>query len=318
MEPLLDFLQLSPLFRRQILFSPRFILNLPRRLAEKMEKNTLNDPIFKQFVPLIDETEKNAHYLLDPVQDQSFQKTKKLLQKYNGRALFVTTSACAMHCRFCFRQNYPYETESDHFEKELSYLAQDATIEEVILSGGDPLSLSDDKLLHLLTAFNQIDSIKRIRFHTRFPIGIPERINASFLDVLKSSKKQILFAIHVNHAKELDDEILFALKQIQHLGIPLLSQSVLLKGVNDEKEALLMLTKTLMNAGIIPYYLHLLDPVQGAMHFDSNSKGIELIRYIQDNLSGFGVPRLVKEEPGKKSKMFLPICENGQNLGIPC
>ena len=305
-EPLLDYLELSDVHREKILISPRFSLNLPRRLADKIEKNTLDDPILRQFVPLIDETVSSSGFSLEPLQDRSFQKTKKTLQKYKGRALVLTTGACAMHCRFCFRQNFPYETEEKGFEEEIQYLSKDPSLSEVILSGGDPLSLSDASLATLFQELDQIPHLKRIRFHSRFPIGIPERIDASFLRLLAASSKQIFFVIHCNHPKELDSDVLSSLKKIGSLGIPLLNQSVLLKGINDNTSTLSHLSRTLIDGGIIPYYLHELDPVQGAAHFDlPPSTGPLLIRSMQQELPGYGIPHLVREQPGYPSKTFI-------------
>ena len=303
---LLEFLELSPDLQKKILSTPRFSLNIPRRLASKIVKNTLDDPILRQFVPLEEELHSTPGFSLEPVQDQAFRKTKKILHKYNGRALVIATSACAMHCRFCFRQNFPYETQTSGFQEELEYLANNPTLSEVILSGGDPLSLSDAVLQKLFHDLDAIPHIRRIRFHTRFPIGIPERIDASFLHILASSTKQIYFIIHCNHPKELDADVIAALGRIGKLGIPLLNQSVLLKGVNDDPQVLLELSETLINAGVLPYYLHELDAVEGAAHFALPSeRGPELIRYLQTHLSGFAVPRLVKEEPGRPSKTLV-------------
>lgn len=305
-EPLLNYLEFSEDLKKKIVSKPRFVLNLPRRLAEKIQKNTIDDPILRQFIPLIDELTPTPGFVLDPVQDQSFRKAKKLLHKYKGRALLVTTSACAMNCRFCFRQNFPYETDEKGFDEEIGYIREDHTLSEVILSGGDPLSLSDEKLSQLFTAFETIPHLKRIRFHTRFPVGIPERITDPFLKILTSSSKQIFFIIHVNHPKELDREVIAALKKIQLLGVPIHHQSVLLKGINDDEKTQHLLCETLINNGITPYYLHLLDPVEGASHFaTSPERGPQIIRYLQEHLSGFGVPRLVREISGQPSKTFI-------------
>lgn len=303
-EPLLSFLEMSREKRSQILLRPKFALNVPYRLAAKMEKNSLTDPLFKQFVPLNEELN-TSFGTPEPLEDQRFKKSQKLLKKYQGRALMLTTGACAMHCRFCFRQNFPYETEDKSFEKELALLSLDSSISEIILSGGDPLSLSDESLASLFQAFEKIPHVQRIRFHTRFPIGIPERIDDSFLAILSASSKQIFFLIHCNHPKELDADVINSLKRVQKLGVPVLNQSVLLQGVNDDEKTLLSLSETLVNAGIVPYYLHLHDPVQGAAHFEATEqRGAELIRYLQENLSGYGVPHLVREEPGRLSKTF--------------
>lgn len=302
---LADYLELEPALREKLLARPRFALNLPLRLAEKIEKNTLEDPILRQFIPLQDELDFSSGFPADPVQDARFRKTKKLLHKYKGRALLVTTSACAMHCRYCFRQNFPYETAEKGFEEELKAIREDESLSEIILSGGDPLSLSDAALGSLLNDLDAIPHLKRIRFHTRFPIGIPERIDAPFLSQLRSLRKQLFFVIHCNHPRELDGDTFSALKKIQLLGIPVLNQSVLLKGVNDSEETLLALSEALLDAGVMPYYLHELDPVQGSAHFAvPQERGRELVRHVQENLSGFGVPRLAREEPGRLSKTF--------------
>lgn len=302
-QDLIEFLAIDPSLQKKIYKNSRFILNVPRRLVEKMEKNNENDPIFRQFIPLLEEEAISPGFVLDPVQDRSFCKTSKMLQKYRGRVLLLTTGACAMNCRFCFRQNFPYEKERRVLEEELSLISHDPSIREVILSGGDPLSLSDQDLLVLILALEKIPHVQRIRFHTRFPIGIPERIDDSFLKVLSSSSKQIYFVIHCNHPKELDSDVLTALRKVLSLQIPVLSQTVLLRGVNDDEKTLLLLVETLVNHGITPYYLHQLDPVKGTAHFAvSDTRALELHQFLQMNTSGYAVPRLVREEPGSQSK----------------
>lgn len=281
----------------------QFPLNLPRRLAEKIQKNTLEDPILRQFVPLSEEKIISSAFNADPVSDKQFRKEKKLLQKYNGRALLLCTSACAMHCRFCFRQNFPYETEAKGFEQELQAIKEDPTLFEIILSGGDPLSLSNRELSKLLSSLSSIHHLKILRFHTRFPIGIPERIDPELLSILGQCRLQLFFVVHVNHALELDEAVLAALKPIKRLGIPILSQTVLLKGVNDSVEVLKNLFKKLVENGLTPYYLHQLDQIQGGMHFEVNEQtGLELIDQLKEVLPGYAVPKYVKEIAGQKSK----------------
>lgn len=305
-QDLIQFLTIDASLQKKLYKNTRFVLNIPRRLAEKMEKNNENDPLFRQFVPLLEEETPSPGFVLDPVQDRTFCKTPKMLQKYAGRVLLLTTGACAMNCRFCFRQNFPYETKTRIFEEEIAWIAQDSSIREVILSGGDPLSLSDESLLSLMQAIEKIPHVKRIRFHTRFPIGIPERIDDSFLNVLASSSKQIYFLIHCNHPKELDADVIHALQRVMALKIPVLSQTVLLRGVNDDETTLLLLVETLVNHGITPYYLHQLDPVTGTAHFAvSDARALTLHRFLQMNTSGYAVPRLVREEPGSFSKTAL-------------
>jgi EF-P beta-lysylation protein EpmB len=283
-----------------------FPLNLPLRLAEKIKKKNWQDPLLLQFLPTLEEEKPSALFVLDPVSDASFQKTPKLLHKYNGRALLVCTSACAMHCRYCFRRHYDYETSAKTFEPELAAIRADSSLTEILLSGGDPLSLSDQDLGSLLQRLGTIPHVKRIRFHTRFPMGIPERITDSFLELLASCTQQVIFVIHCNHAHELDPAIFAALKKVQMLGIPLLSQSVLLKGVNDSVETLYNLFEALINQGILPYYLHQLDRVQGAAHFEvEQAVGLQLLRELQSRLPGYAVPKYAREEPFKPHKTLI-------------
>lgn len=306
LEPLCSFLELNAEQRSLLLNKPRFVLNVPFRLAKKMQKGNLEDPLFRQFVPLAEETRTSAEFSSNPIGDLEARCAPKLLHKYQGRVLLLMSSACAMHCRYCFRQQFPYETQNSSFAQELEFLAKNSTLEEVILSGGDPLSLTNASLKELFSSFAQIPHLQRIRIHTRFPIGIPERIDAELLQLFASSPKQIIFILHCNHTRELDAEIFSVLRQIQQLGIPILNQSVLLRGVNDDEETLLALCKTLVNQGILPYYLHLLDRVAGSAHFEvSLERGQMLIAYLQERLAGYGVPRLVREESGMPSKTFF-------------
>lgn len=305
-EKLADFLELSQKHRKKILNRPRFPLLLPKRLAEKIEKNNPSDPILRQFIPTEEEIKKREGFCLDPVQDEQFRLTKRLLKKYSGRALLVCTQACAMHCRYCFRQHFQYDDQPIDFSEELECIANDSTIQEIILSGGDPLSLSDEHLKKLMLDLSSIPHIRRIRFHSRFPIGIPERIDDSFLSILEETPMQIWFVIHCNHPKELDEEVLRRLKKIQKLGIPVLNQAVLLKGVNDDANTLQLLCEILIDHGISPYYLHQLDRVAGAGHFEVDTgEGKKLIKAIQTTLPGYAMQQYVQEIPGEKSKISL-------------
>lgn len=302
-EELLDYLEMDVSLRSHILKKPKFPLNLPRRLASKIKKNTLEDPILRQFVPLEDEKRARLGFVADPVADATFRKGNKLLVKYEGRALLVCTSACAMNCRFCFRQNFDYVSEVKGFEEELRLIAEDPSLSEIILSGGDPLSLSNEALGDLIQKLGQIPHLKRLRFHSRFPIGIPERIDEEFLRILESSRLQTIFIIHANHARELDGDVLEALAKLRRLGIPVLHQAVLTKGVNDAVAPLKELMEHLVDNGIIPYYLHQLDKVEGAAHFEvEESSGARLIEELLSKVSGYAVPRYVRETAGKHSK----------------
>ena len=302
-KDLADFLELDESNRKEILENTNFPLQLPYRLAEKIKKNCLKDPVLLQFLPIKQESISKLGFVSDPVGDALSQKCPKLLHKYEGRVLLITTSACAMHCRYCFRRNFPYDTTPSSFENEIAYIKNDSSIHEVILSGGDPLSLSNAHLRNLLFALCDIPHIQIIRFHSRFPIGIPERIDEEFLNILKSCSKQIIFVLHCNHKQELDSDIFSALKKIQCLGIPILNQSVLLKGINDSIEVLSDLFRSLAYHGIIPYYLHQLDKAIGTSHFEtSEDTGKYLIEELTKILPGYCIPKYVKELSQESSK----------------
>ena len=306
LSELITFLEIDESSREKLLNNPSFSLNLPRRLASKIQKNNIKDPILRQFVALKEETLFDPSFKEDPVNDKAFKKKGRLLHKYQGRALLVTTGACAMHCRYCFRKNFDYGGDTYFFDDELSIIKDDDTIKEIILSGGDPLSLSNQALKKLINDLEGIPHIKRLRFHTRFPIGIPERIDDEFLAILASTRFQVWIVIHTNHPNELDDDVLLALKKVLKLGIAILNQSVLLKGVNDSFDVLKKLFENLVDNGILPYYLHQLDPVQGAMHFEvPRSEGLFIIEQLKASLPGFAVPKYVQEIPFAPNKVTL-------------
>lgn len=283
-----------------------FPLNVPYRLAEKMEKGRRDDPLLLQFVPLHAETATNPLFAKDAVGDGAAQRTPRLLHKYRGRALLLVTGACAMHCRYCFRQHFPYDAGTSTFSEELAYLRSEPSIREIILSGGDPLSLSNRALAELLQQLDAISHLKRIRFHTRFPIGIPERIDESLLETLGSLRAQVVFVVHSNHPRELDHDVIASLTKLRKLGIPLLNQAVLLRGVNDDVDTLHALCETLADNGVLPYYLHQLDRVEGATHFEVDTDaGLDLIDELSKRTSGYAIPRYVREIEGEASKTPL-------------
>lgn len=302
-EPLVEFLQLE---RDIAVNRPGFILNLPYRLAEKIEKGNPKDPLFLQFVPTESETRDQTGFSLQPVEDFNFQCTDRMLQKYEGRVLLVLTGACAMHCRYCFRQNFDYPAKERFFDRELTAIEQDATIREVILSGGDPLSLGDEILEPVLKRLDAIPHVQSIRFHSRFPIGIPERLDDSFLEMLKHLQTQVWFVIHANHPRELDQDVIHALTRLRRIGIPVLNQAVLLRGVNDSTGVQVELSRKLVDHGFIPYYLHQLDRVQGAAHFEvSVEEGRRIVAEMAKHLPGYAVPRYVQEIPFEHHKTPL-------------
>ena len=299
--PLMDFLKLDKNNRKKLFTNKLFRLQVPYRIAEKIPKNCLNNSLSLQYLPFHEE--KSQEGFIDPVGDRASQKNGALLHKYDGRALLLTTGACAMHCRYCFRQNFPYKNEVN---EAIEKIRNDLSIREVILSGGDPLSLSDKSLGEILKSLDKIDHVEIIRFHTRFLMAIPERVTDSLLDLLKRMKKQVIFVIHVNCKEEFDEDVFQALEKLGQLHIPIFSQSVLLKGVNDDYSSLYQLFFLLIKRGITPYYLHQLDKVKGSLHFSvSEEKGINLMKRLRDTLPGYAVPRFVKEMEGQRSKTII-------------
>lgn len=300
---LMDFLELDVENRAKVIQRKDFPLLIPFRLAEKMPKNCLDNPLALQFIPTIQELDETGE--VDPVGDEASAKSKALLHKYEGRALLLTTGACTVHCRYCFRQNYGYKSELD---KALRIIAKDTSIKEVILSGGDPLSLSDRALQELFDQLEQVDQVEIIRFHTRFPVGVPERINERFLELLEKCSKQVVFIIHINCIEEWDDNLYAHLYKIQRLGIPVLTQTVLLKNVNNSKEALYKLFWKLATYGIIPYYLHAFDRVKRALHFEApQAEGARLINELRKCLPGYAVPQFVQEIKGQPFKVLIKL-----------
>ena len=296
------FLKLPP--QAAVLFSPKMPLNLPLRLAKKIAPSNLKDPILRQFLPLKAELSKQPHFKKDPLAEKKFCQGN-FIQKYKNRALLLCSNCCAMHCRFCFRQHLP-PAKTTNFDLELSQIAQQTALTEIILSGGDPLALKNTELQALLQKIAKIPHIQRLRIHSRFPIGIPERIDDALLQILADFPKQVLLVLHINHPRELDIDITQALRKIQKLGIPIFSQAVLLKGVNNNLSVLLELAETLSNHGIIFYYLHQLDQVAGATHFQvKKATGLQLIKKLRQKTSGYAVPCYVKEIPHKHSKTPL-------------
>lgn len=305
-EDLSKYLEWSLTLLKKIDIDSNFPLNLPLRIAKKIKKNTLDDPILLQFIPLKKEKDiLQKNFKTDPLCETNFQDNS-LLQKYKSRCLLLTSDMCAMNCRFCFRRHNKKTYLKKSFDAEISNIKNNKSLNEVILSGGDPLSLNDNTLENLLLELNKISHIKRIRFHTRFIIGIPERISSSFIKILKNLNKQIIFVLHINHPKEIDEDIINAVNKLKKINVQVFNQAVLLKNVNDNLETLKNLSELLMNNGILFYYLHQLDKVLGAKHFEvSEKKGKDLIKQLQKEISGYGVPKYVKEEPFKKSKIII-------------
>lgn len=282
-----------------------------QNFIDKIQPGNINDPLLQQVLPLNKETrlatQKNG--LHDPVGDINAQTSQGLIHKYHGRVLLIATGACAIHCRYCFRRHYPYQ-QSSYTNKALNpvldYLAGHTEIGEVILSGGDPLMLDNEKLASLIEKLETVKHLHTLRIHTRLPVVLPNRLNAGLIKLLQSSRFQIVMVIHANHANELQHAEYNKLHMLQQAGITLLNQSVLLKGVNDSADTLVSLSKRLFQCKTLPYYLHLLDPVKGAMHFKvATTTALLLKKNMEEQLPGYLVPRLVQEIAGNRSKTAI-------------
>lgn len=287
-----------------------FPLRVPRGYVARMDKGNPNDPLLLQVLSQGLEMADQPGFQLDPVGDGPSVASPGLLHKYHGRVLLVATGACPIHCRYCFRRHYPYSDsrpDNKKWSDAMDYIAADSSINEVILSGGDPLSLSTERLQVLTQQLAEIPHIRRLRIHTRMPIALPERINKSLLDWLSQLPWKTILVIHCNHAQELDSGVTRALANLGSTGTTLLNQSVLLKGVNDNVSALTHLSEALFSAGVLPYYLHLLDRVLGAAHFEvSEYQATKLVEEIHSLLPGFLVPKLVREVAGMSHKTPVP------------
>lgn len=303
-DDLIKFLKLDKNNQKFILKNPSFPILIPYRIAKKIKKNDVNDPLFKEFVPTVfEEIEKN-NFNLDPLCENNF-KRGNLIKKYKNRALLITSNSCAMNCRFCFRKFFDKKNKLD-FKEEINLIKNDFSLEEIILSGGDPLALSNAILENLLKNLDEISHIKRIRFHTRFLLGYPERINSRFIKILKKISKNIIFVFHINHPNELDKNIFSSIKKLKKINCLLLNQSVLLKDVNDSFEILNNLNLLLLENGIIPYYLHQLDKVKGSCHFEvPMEEGKKLIKELNENQSGYLIPKYVQEIANEQHKTLI-------------
>jgi EF-P beta-lysylation protein EpmB len=279
-----------------------FPLRVPDSYVRRMRKRDPADPLLAQVLPLGREMDRPGGFVADPLGEQSARRGPGLLQKYAGRALLVTTGACAVHCRYCFRRDYDYAADAG-LEPALAAIAADTSLDEVILSGGDPLVLGNRKLGALLHRLRSLSHVRRIRIHSRTPVVLPSRVDAGLLEALAAVAPGLVIVIHANHAAEIDTEVAAALRGLAGAGATLLNQSVLLAGVNDSLTELQALSKALFDAGVLPYYLHLLDPVIGVAHFDvSLERARQLQHELLASLPGYLVPRLVREQAGAPGK----------------
>lgn len=286
-----------------------FPLFAPREYIARMRKGDSQDPLLRQVLPIADEDCPVPGFDTDPVEEQAATLDPGLLQKYSGRALMVTTGACAVHCRYCFRRHFPYSESPSSpigWESALAVLEQDAEFDEVILSGGDPMTLTDQRLQQLIGRLGEIQHLARLRLHTRLPIVIPQRVTPEFIAILQQTRLTPLVVVHANHPAELDGSTSDALGRLVDAGIPVLNQSVLLRGVNDDVNAMEDLCRRLVNLRVMPYYLHQLDRVAGAAHFEVPLQvGRELIEQLRSRLPGYAVPRYVQEVARQSGKTVL-------------
>lgn len=289
--------------------SSGFRLRVPEPYLSRIRKGDTADPLLLQIFPLQQETESSSGYTQDPLDEFSSMPAPGVLHKYNGRILLTLTGACAVHCRYCFRRHFPYSDANptnQQWKQTLDYIRRNADIVEVILSGGDPLSITDGRLGKLVSDLDAIRHLKRLRIHTRLPVVIPSRVGKPLIEWLTATRLQKILVNHINHANEIDDQVREAMQQLASTGTILLNQSVLLRGVNDSTATLAQLSEQLFTSGILPYYLHQLDPVQGAAHFSvDDAIALQLISELRECLPGYLVPRLVREQAGKPSKTPL-------------
>ena len=290
-----------------------FPLRVPRPYASRIQRGNPLDPLLRQVLPVKLEKQKLPDYVSDPLNEASSNIMPGIIHKYHGRVLLILAGSCAINCRYCFRRSFPYQANQNsqaEWNLALNYIRQHEDISEVILSGGEPLINSDERLRQLVNNIAEIAHVKRLRIHTRMPIVIPQRVTAKMLDWLTDTRLQPIVVLHSNHAAEIDENVRTALDKMKARGITLLNQSVLLKAINDDVETLRQLSERLFDVGVMPYYLHLLDKVEGAAHFDVPTKRAQqLVGQLCAQLPGYLVPKLVREcagEPSKTSILALP------------
>ncbi|WP_293646875.1 EF-P beta-lysylation protein EpmB [Thiolapillus sp.] len=295
-----------------------FPFRVPRYFAALMRKGDPNDPLLLQVLPVAAELRHAPGFVKDPLQDEAAHQGNGILHKYQGRVLLVATGACAINCRYCFRRHFPYagrQAVKNEWQPALEQLRQDTSIREVILSGGDPLMLGNNRLKALIEALEEIPHIRRLRIHSRLPVVLPARLDAGFSQILNSTTLATSLVIHANHPRELTPVLAHALTPLREAGITLLNQSVLLKRVNDEVRTQVSLNESLYEMGILPYYLHQLDPVQGAAHFAvDDQSALRLHQGMERRLPGYLLPRLVREIAGAPSKQTLLGSQNRKKL----
>lgn len=286
-----------------------FPVRVPRAFVNRMRPGDPLDPLLLQVLPIGREGDDTPGFVSDPLREAETNTVPGLLHKYHGRALLLVAPHCAVHCRYCFRRHFPYDENTPgrrQWEAALTYLSEHDDIHEVIYSGGDPLAAPDRLLAWLTKQVKGLPHIRRLRIHTRTPVLIPARVTADLLHWLQDSGLQTTMVLHCNHPAELDAPVIEAMQRLRAAGVTLLNQSVLLRGINDDEDTLVALSEKLFSAGILPYYIHMLDRVQGVAHFDvPESRARSLLEAIRNRLPGYLVPRLARELPGEGAKTVL-------------
>lgn len=311
-EELLQILSLQnhPELRKGIDARRLFALRVPRTFVARMRKGDAADPLLRQVLTSQEEFFDAPGYSADPLEEQH-SIVPGMLHKYYNRALLLVKGGCAVNCRYCFRRHFPYHENPGNkssWAKAMEYIAQHPELDELIFSGGDPLMAKDNELDWLISEAEKIPHLQRIRIHSRLPIVIPARITDALCQRFAVARIQIILVTHINHANEIDIDVKNSMNKLKNAGVVLLNQSVLLKGINDSSQTLINLSLALFNSGIIPYYLHVLDKVQGAAHFmidDDSAKNI--VREMLEKTSGYLVPKLTREVGGKPSKIPLDL-----------
>ncbi|WP_133467972.1 EF-P beta-lysylation protein EpmB [Paraglaciecola marina] len=297
-------------FTKDIAARRLFPMRVPRPFARRMKKGDALDPLFLQIFTSKYEFNTSAGYSTDPLDEQK-NNQPGILHKYQNRLLLLVRGGCAVNCRYCFRRHFPYSDNhlnKHQWQEALQYIADNPQINEVIYSGGDPLMAKDDFLAWLTQEIEQIPHVTRLRIHTRLPVVIPSRITTELISWFSKSRLKPVMVVHVNHANEIDTEFALAMNKLKQAGVTLLNQAVLLKGVNDSVAQQVALSERLFQVGVMPYYLHVLDKVSGAEHFDlPDSTATELMQDVIKHLPGYLVPKLVREIGGQPGKTPLDL-----------
>lgn len=287
-----------------------FAMRVPRPFANLMQKGNWHDPLLQQVLPQYAEFNEVSGFVSDPLQEHT-NKVSGLIHKYKSRVLLIVRGGCAVNCRYCFRREFPYQDNhlnKQQYQEVLQYIEKDRHLNEVILSGGDPLMANDEQLAYLISQIENIKHVKRLRIHTRLPVVIPQRVTAPLINTLANTPLNVIVVLHINHANEISPILADKLLALKQVGVTLFNQAVLLKNINDNAKALVTLSETLFDAHVLPYYLYLLDPVKGAAHFDvSESSGQQLMHELIAQLPGFLVPKLVREVPKREGKTPIDL-----------